>query len=306
MSQTVASEELLRRVCESGVLSKSELRAAMDELGGEAAAMDAGELIRGLADAGYLTTFQASTILNGQLPNLSVGTYVVLDRLGAGGASTVYKARHRLMKRVVALKLLSREGADKDSFARRFRREVETIAQFNHPNIVMAFDADESDSGLFLAMELVDGRDLGAEVAAGGPLSAADAVECTLQAAWGLAYAHDHGVVHRDIKPANLLRDWSGVVKVADLGLASVSASESGSVNTSLTVAGEILGTLAYMAPEQALDSTTVDHRADVYSLGCTLYFLLTGRCALLGHFNDVPDAKASRRTDTMASRRPA
>src|SRR5262249_21681428 len=136
---------------------------------------------------------------------------------------------------------------------------------------------DESPKGLFLVMEFVDGRDLGSEVADRGPLSASDAVDCIVQAGRGLAYAHHHGVVHRDVKPANLLRDTAGVVKVADLGLARIT-SESGAVNTSLTQAGSILGTADYIAPEQALDSANIDHRVDIYSLGCTLYFLLAGR----------------------------
>ncbi len=189
-----------------------------------------------------------------------------------------------------------REAAGQGSFARRFQREVETIAKFNHPNIVMAYDADEAESGLFLAMELVDGHDLGREVSERGPLSTADAADCVLQAARGLSYAHDRGVVHRDIKPANLLRDSSGVVKVADLGIARLSA-DSDDANASLTQAGGILGTADYMAPEQALDSTTVDHRADIYSLGCTLFFLLAGRApysatslmALLLKHRDAP-----------------
>jgi len=264
-------------VSESGILSGADLRATLEGLGGEAGVSDAGVLARNLVDAGQLTPFQTDAIMAGRLPELCIGSYVVLNRLGAGGMGTVYKARHRSMKRVVALKILSRESADQNSYAQRFQREVETIAQLSHPNIVMAFDAGETVNGLFLVMEFVDGRDLGSEVAEGGPLSMASAVDCILQAARGLAYAHQHGVVHRDVKPANLLRDTAGLVKVADLGLARLT-SESSSLNASLTQAGSILGTADYIAPEQALDSATVDHRVDVYSLGCTLFFLLAGR----------------------------
>ncbi len=297
MSQAISCEEFVRSVSESGLLSEVEVRATIAELGGQAGMPDSGELVRGLVSAGRLTDFQAHAIENGRLPALSIGNYVVLDRLGSGGMGTVFKARHRRMKRVVALKLLSREAAGQGSFARRFQREVETIAKFNHPNIVMAFDADEAESGLFLAMELVDGRDLGKEVSEGGPLAVSDAVDCVLQTARGLAYAHDREVVHRDIKPANLLRDSSGVVKVADLGIARLCALDPDGPNDSLTQAGGVLGTADYMAPEQALDSATVDHRADVYSLGCTLFFLLTGRApyaasslmALLLKHRDAP-----------------
>jgi serine/threonine-protein kinase len=178
------------------------------------------------------------------------------------------------MKRIVALKVLSKDVARTDTFIQRFQREVETIARLTHPNVVMAFDADEAPSGPFLVMEFVDGRDLASEVSKAGPLSSADAVDCLLQAARGLEYAHAQGIVHRDIKPANLMRDVSGAVKVTDLGLARLNDNS----GNSLTQAGGIVGTVDYMPPEQALDSTTIDHRVDVYSLGCTLHFLLTSR----------------------------
>jgi phosphate ABC transporter phosphate-binding protein len=164
------------------------------------------------------------------------------------------------------------------SFAQRFQREVETLAQLSHVNVVMAFDAGESDAGPYLAMEFVDGRDLASDVRHGGPLGLAEAVDCILQAARGLAYAHGRGLIHRDIKPANLLRDPAGVVKVADLGVARITGPRPLESEGALTQAGGILGTVDYMAPEQAVDSTAVDHRADIYSLGCTLFFLLTGR----------------------------
>ncbi len=299
MIETISREEFVRQVSESGVLSRADLRTSIDELGDETNVLDAVSLSRNLVRSGRLTPFQSEAILSGRLSDLCIGNYIVLDRLGAGGMGTVFKARHRRMKRVVALKVLSRETAGQSNFAQRFQREVETIAQFSHPNIVMAFDADEAENGLFLVMEFVDGSDLGHEVMNGGRLATRDAVDCILQAARGLAYAHDHGVVHRDVKPANLLRDKSGVVKVADLGLAQLSTSETSSAHGSLTQAGSILGTADYMAPEQALDPTAVDHRVDVYSLGCTLYFLLTGRppysagslMALLLKHRDAPIA---------------
>jgi eukaryotic-like serine/threonine-protein kinase len=275
VSETISREEFVRTVSESGILPEADLRAALDELGGEAGVQ---QLAASLVRSGRLTPFQADAAVKGPVSDLCIGNYVVLDRLGAGGMGTVFKARHRRMNRVVALKILSRETAAQSSFTQRFQREVETIAKLSHPNIVMAFDADEAEIGPFLVMEFVDGRDLGSEVEKGGPLSTADALDCILQAARGLAYAHDHGVIHRDIKPANLLRDAEGLVKVADLGLARLSSTESTGETASLTRAGGILGTADYMAPEQALDSTSVDHRADIYSLGCTLFYLLAGR----------------------------
>jgi serine/threonine protein kinase len=290
----LSREEFLRAVSESGLLSDADVRALRD---GEAGVKDAKVLARHLVHAGRLTPFQVEAILDGRAPELCIGNYIVLDRLGAGGMGTVFKARHRRMHRVVALKVLSRAAAGHASFAQRFEREIEIIAQLSHPNIVMAFDAGESTIGLYLVMEFVDGRDLGSEVAQGGAFSTANAVDCILQAARGLAYAHGHGIVHRDVKPANLLRDRAGVVKVADLGLARLSSSEMGSENASLTQAGIILGTAAFMAPEQALDSAGVDYPIDVYSLGCTLFFLLSGRTpysagsmlALLLQHRDAP-----------------
>ena len=207
-----------------------------------------------------------------------IGNYTILSRLGSGGMGTVYKARHRSMKRVVALKLLSRDTSAPSDHIQRFQREVEVIAQLSHKNIVMAYDAGETENGLYLVMEYVDGRDLGSEVAKSGPLSVADAVDCTLQAALGLACAHDQGIIHRDVKPANLLRNATGVVKVADLGWRNSEIPIRAMWTRSLTQAGSILGTADYIAPEQALDSATVDQRVDIYSLGCTFFFLVVGR----------------------------
>ena len=183
------------------------------------------------------------------------------------------------MKRIVALKVLSREVADEGSFVQRFQRKSRP-SPIAHPNIVMAYDADEAEIGHFLVMEFVNGRDLASEVDEKGVLSVVAAIQYTMQAARGLEQAHKQGLIHRDIKPANLLLDVSGIVKVADLGLARLQGPLGGSaaVGGSLTRAGGILGTTEFMSPEQALDSTTVDHRADIYSLGYTLFYLLVGR----------------------------
>ncbi|HND55316.1 MAG TPA: serine/threonine-protein kinase, partial [Pirellulaceae bacterium] len=183
------------------------------------------------------------------------------------------------MKRVVALKVLSSEISRDPLFVKRFQREVETIACLGHPNIVMAYDADEAEAGHFLVMEFVNGRDLAACVERDGPFTVSRAVSCIEQAARGLAYAHQQEIVHRDIKPHNLLVDGNGVVKVTDLGLARLShEAEAAPAAAAVTTAGGVLGTVDYMPPEQAIDSTAIDHRADIYSLGCTLHYLLTGR----------------------------
>jgi serine/threonine protein kinase len=277
----VTGEQFLQNLSESKVLSADDVAAARTVL---ATHPSGGDLAQRLIAAGKLTSHQADAILARRFHELHIGNYEVLDLLGRGGMGTVFKARHRRMKRLVALKVLSREVAGDTAFVQRFQREVETIAQLSHPNIVMAYDAAEAEIGHYLVMEFVNGRDLASEVIKHGPLSVADAVHCTLQAARGLEYAHARNIIHRDIKPANLLRDASGIVKVADLGLARLAGASGGSgVNASLTQAGGVLGTVDFMPPEQAIDSTTIDHRADIYSLGCTLFFLLTGRSLYTG-----------------------
>lgn len=276
MSENISQERFLRRVVDASALSADELREALGEIGDLSETTSAETVSKHLVDTGRLTLFQAETLLGHRAGELRVGQYLLLDRLGAGGMGTVFKARHQRMNRVVALKMLTGDAARQPAFIRRFEREVQTIAQLGHPNIVMAYDAGECSAGPFLVMEFVNGHDLGTEVEQGGPLSVAGAVESILQAAAGLAYAHGQGLVHRDIKPANLLRDASGAIKVADLGLARFSDVDLS--GNSLTQVGGFVGSAAYAPPEQALDATTVDHRADIYSLGCTLFFLLTGR----------------------------
>ena len=258
---------------------------------------DARTLAGRLAEMGKLTSFQIESASRRQFDLLRIAGYEVLELLGKGGMGTVYKARHRRMKRIAAVKILSPEVARQEAFVQRFQREVEVIAQLHHPNIVMAYDAGESPVGHFLVMEFINGEDLSCQVQRSGPLKVADAINCILQAAQGLQNAHSQNLIHRDIKPANLLRDVNGVVKVADLGLARVNPLDGEGSGTTLTQAGGIVGTLDYMAPEQALDSTHIDQRADIYSLGCTLYYLLTGKApysassmmALLLKHRDAP-----------------
>lgn len=225
-----------------------------------------------------LTSYQMGAVLNREFDHLRIGNYDVLDQLGAGGMGSVFKARHRRMKRIVALKVLSSSLAQDDKFVRRFQREVEVIARLSHPNIVMAYDADEDKGGPFLVMECVDGDDLAALVEKNGPLEVPVAIDCIVQAARGMDYAHTQGIIHRDIKPANLLRDAMGIVKVSDLGVARLNILEGAANVSGITLAGGTVGSAHYMSPEQAIDSTTIDHRADIYSLGATLYFLLIGR----------------------------
>lgn len=224
--------------------------------------------------------------------------YQIVGKIGQGGMGTVYKAIHRRLKRTVAIKVLPVHSLGNQSIVSRFEREMEALGRLDHPHIVRGFDAGEQDGTSYLVMEYVEGCDLSELVRRHGPLGIADACQLIAQAADGLQYAYEHGYVHRDIKPTNLMltmaRDASGVsraiVKILDLGLARV-LEQSGQTSTAgeLTAPGQLMGTVDYMAPEQGGDAHQVDIRADIYSLGATLYKLITGRSPYLEHTGKPP-----------------
>jgi len=214
-------------------------------------------------------------------PPKQVGPYEILEPLAEGGMGAVYTARHVHLGKIVALKLLSSERVADAMSVARFIQEMKALGQLSHPNIVQAHDAGV-ETVPFLAMEFLEGMDLARLVKERGPLSVAQACECIRQAALALQYASTCGLVHRDIKPANLMLTPDGCLKVLDLGLARFGADlphdTDGPIrDDAITSEGAVLGTIDYIAPEQLMDSRSVDSRADLYSLGCTLFYLLTG-----------------------------
>ena len=202
----------------------------------------------------------------------------ILELIGQGGMGIVYKARQRSLDRIVALKILPLDTAGDPAFEERFVRESRTLAQLTHPNIVTVFDSGKVGGFFYLVMEYVDGVNLRTAIAAQA-LTPADALEVVRQVCDALQHAHDAGVVHRDIKPENILLDGRGRVQIADFGLAKLLGRTP--IEISLTATHQVLGTFRYMAPEQIERPMSVDHRADIYSLGVVLYELLTGELPL-------------------------
>jgi phosphate ABC transporter phosphate-binding protein len=241
-------------------------------------------VIQQLLEERLLTAFQARQLERGRYKGFFLTEkYKLLDYLGAGGMGKVYLCEHLLLQRLVAVKMLqvasNSSGTDTQAVVARFYREARAVATLDHPNIVRVFDVDRTGSTPFMVMEYVDGTNLHSLVGQHGRLPPERATAYIRMAAAGLEHAHKAGLIHRDVKPGNLLLDRSGIVKLMDLGLArfSTDPSKNEGITTRLDN-NAVVGTVDFMAPEQALNSSTVDIRSDIYSLGCTFYFLLTGR----------------------------
>jgi serine/threonine protein kinase len=272
-------DELLQTIGRSGLLERPRLDAHLHQLTGEGPLPDQpAALARLLVRDGLLTAFQANLLLAGKWQGfVLLGKYKLMDVIGSGGMGKVFLCEHMMLRRLVAVKVLPRAKTENPLAVERFYREARAVAALDHPNIVRAFDVDRDGMLHFLIMEYVDGSSLETVVSMHGPMDIGRAAHYIRQAALGLQHAHQAGWVHRDIKPANILLARDGTIKILDMGLARLFTDD----NDNLTKQhGEnaVLGTADYIAPEQAVSSHEVDIRADIYSLGGTFYFLLTGQ----------------------------
>jgi serine/threonine-protein kinase len=269
--------DLLDRIRRSGIVPVDRLDGFLAGL--ETAGLEPetpSEMLERLIDAGLITRFHADKLAAGKYKGFQLGSYLILDQIGTGGMGQVYLAEHARMRRLVALKVLPVFSSDDHVARERFFREARAAGTLDHPNIVRVFDLCQEGKLLYLVMEYVEGASLQSIVGRYGPLPVETACHYARQVAFGLQHAHELGFVHRDIKPANLLVDRLGVAKILDLGLVRSEADREAGLTKQLD--NRILGTADYVAPEQAINSSEVDIRADIYSLGATLYFLLTGR----------------------------
>ncbi len=263
-----------------------------------------------LLQKGWLSVYQVNQLLAGNGHELVIGPYHVLDKLGQGGLSSVYKGKHRETGNLVAIKIIKPEVFANPEGRQQFLQEVDAMARLDHPNVVQFCDADQFNDTFYFAMEYVDGTDMGKVVRLSGALPVHEACDYTRQAALGLQHAYERNLIHRDIKPVNLFlthvslgnpsaadsyfgtrsqlttatRDTNAtmvmkpIIKILDWGLASLRNPNGASNDQAEEAAKGVVGTADYLAPEQARNANTVDIRGDIYSLGCSLYFLLTGQ----------------------------
>jgi eukaryotic-like serine/threonine-protein kinase len=288
MANKVSSEKLIELVRKSGLVDSDAFEASLVAFraqSGEVVDENPEPLLQWLIDQKLITRWHADKLVVGKYKGFFLGKHKLLGHLGTGGMSSVYLAEHRAMHHKRAIKVLPKNRLGNSSYLARFQLEAKAIAALNHPNIVRAYDIDQENDTHYIVMEYVDGADLLTMVKRrldkykDQPekkfLDFGVVADYIAQAARGLQHAHEVGLIHRDVKPANLLVNSQGVVKLLDLGLALFSDDTQASLTIDYN--DKVLGTADYLAPEQALNSHNVDQRADIYGLGCTMYFLLTG-----------------------------
>ena len=275
-----SAKSFLNLLNRSGIVVEDRLKRALKELAAKQSKtgqkVSAELLASHLVDSGLITDWHVEKLRNGKYKGFFLGKFKLLGHLGTGGMSSVYLAEHKISGKKRAIKVLPKKRVSDKSYLDRFYLEGRAAAALNHPNVVRIYDICNEADTHYMVMEYVKGRDLYETVKANGQLDFWNAANYIVQAAKGLAHAHEKGLVHRDIKPANLLLTDDGGVKILDLGLALLQEEET----ESLTVLynEKVMGTADYLSPEQAINSHEVDHRADIYSLGCTLYYLLTSK----------------------------
>ena len=282
--ETLTADHLLAALRDGGRCNPDQLASmeqAFAQVGSEHAA-----LAEALHSLGVLTRYQYRKVQLGRIPELLFGQYLILEKIGEGGMGKVYRALDTRMARLVALKVVRPQLMSNKTVLRRYQREAEAAGKLDHPNIVKLFDAGEASGRFYLAMEYVEGCDLSRLVRDNGALSTAEACEYVRMTALGLQHAHENGFVHRDIKPSNILvygeraipgSGGRAQLKILDMGLVRSMAEDYGPDHLELTRDGTVVGTPDYMSPEQGKNSSSVDARADLYSLGCTLYYLIRG-----------------------------
>ncbi len=282
MTIQVSSSSFLQLLAQSGLLDAEQTKEVAKKFASAGSGSDGAstqDILIWLLKKKLITTWHAEKLVQGRFRGFFLGDYKLLNRVARGGMSTIYAAMHKESKEIHALKVLPLSKTNQASFLQRFQREAAVTQRLNHPNIVRVFGIFSGTDGQtdvhFMAMELLQGRDLFEVVNADGPMPCRKAAEFIRQAALGLEHAHKAGLVHRDIKPGNLFLSDDQTVRVVDLGLAQDFDSEE---NLTREFNERVLGTADYLSPEQAADTHTVDARSDLYSLGCSLYFLLTGQ----------------------------
>lgn len=283
----------VRRLLESKIADLKDVKKVCRLIVVDDDGFSLGRIAKGLVDSGVLTRWQRDMLLRGKKRGFFLGDYQLRRPIGRGAMSVVYQAEHRTIKRPVALKILPPDEADEAILVDRFKREANIAAQMDHTNVARVFAFEEIGNKYFMVMEYVDGLNLFEVVRRDGPLSVRQTLSLTLQIATGLAHIHERGVIHRDVKPTNLLRRDDGVMKIIDMGLAKMGWPEMQGLDPS-----RLVGTAEYVSPEQIVDCRQADARSDLYSLGCTMYFLLTGKAPFVS--SKVPKLLAMHQSDAV------